>query len=161
MPAWTRLSSRPSCRLLLDGDFHRYASSLHACKVRRQLRRGKEHVLATRIIIPILSYIYIILSIYILSRSLPNPIGVFQGSSLGPLLFQIFANDLALYAPQAHVVQYADDTQVLVSGKKDSLPQLIATMEHALSCNQCFFFGSFSGIKVNLKISPYISANIA
>ena len=68
-----------------------------------------------------------------LSRSLPNPIGVFQGSSLGPLLFQIFANDLALYAPQAHVVQYADDTQVLVSGKKDSLPQLIATMEQALS----------------------------
>ena len=74
-----------------------------------------------------------------LSRSLPNPIGVFQGSSLGPLLFQIFANDLALYAPQAHVVQYADDTQVLVSGKKDSLPQLIATMEQALSSLGAWF----------------------
>ena len=82
-----------------------------------------------------------------LSRSLPNPIGVFQGSSLGPLLFQIFANDLALYAPQAHVVQYADDTQVLVSGKKDSLPQLIATMEQALSSLGAWFHSH--GLKVN------------
>ena len=81
-----------------------------------------------------------------LSRSLPNPIGVFQGSSLGPLLFQI-ANDLALYAPQAHVVQYADDTQVLVSGKKDSLPQLIATMEQALSSLGAWFHSH--GLKEN------------
>ena len=53
-----------------------------------------------------------------LSRSLPNPIGVFQGSSLGPLLFQIFANEHSQIAPHAHVVQYADDAQILVSGKK-------------------------------------------
>ena len=74
-----------------------------------------------------------------LSRPLPNPIGVFQGSSLGPLLFQIFSNNLSLFAPQAHVVQYADDTQVLVSGKKNSLPQLIATMEQALSSLDAWF----------------------
>ena len=82
-----------------------------------------------------------------LSRPLPNPIGVFQGSSLGPLLFQIFSNDLSLFAPQAHVVQYADDTQVLVSGKKNSLPQLIATMEQALSSLDAWFHSH--GLKVN------------
>ena len=50
--------------------------------------------------------------------------GVFQGSSLGPLLFTIFANDLSLHAPDAHVTQYADDTQVLISDVKRNLPSL-------------------------------------
>ena len=83
----------------------------------------------------------------LLSNPLPNPIGVFQGSSLGPLLFQIFANDLPLFAPGAHVVQYADDTQILLSGKKDSLPQLIATMEHLLESFDAWFHSH--GLKVN------------
>ena len=48
--------------------------------------------------------------------------GVFQGSALGPLLFSVFANDLSLYADGATVVQYADDTQVMVTGKKSGLP---------------------------------------
>ena len=82
-----------------------------------------------------------------LSRPLPNPIGVFQGSSLGPFLFQIFANDLPMFAPDAHVVQYADDTQVLISGKKDSLPQLIASMEQTLDSLDVWFHSH--GLKVN------------
>ena len=83
----------------------------------------------------------------LLSSPLPNPIGVFQGSSLGPLLFQIFANDLPLFAPEAHVVQYADDTQILLSGKKDSLPQLIAAMEQVLHSLDIWFHSH--GLKVN------------
>ena len=83
----------------------------------------------------------------LLSTPLPNPIGVFQGSSLGPLLFQIFANDLPLFAPEAHVVQYADDTQILLSGKKDSLPQLIATLEQVLDSLDTWFHSH--GLKVN------------
>ena len=83
----------------------------------------------------------------LLSSPLPNPIGIFQGSSLGPILFQIFANDLPLFAPEACVVQYADDTQILLSGKKDSLPQLIATMEQALESLDTWFHAN--GLKVN------------
>ena len=82
-----------------------------------------------------------------LSKPLPNPIGIFQGSCLGPLLFQIFANDLPLFTPGAHVVQYADDTQLLISGKKDSLPQLIATMEQTLESLDVWFHSH--GLKVN------------
>ena len=89
-----------------------------------------------------------------LSRSLPNSIGVFQGSSLGPLLFQLFANDMSLHAPLAHVVQYADDTQLLVSGKKESLPQLIATMEQTLSSLDTWFHSN--GLKVNTGKTEFI-----
>ena len=91
----------------------------------------------------------------LLSSPLPNPIGVFQGSCLGPLLFQIFANDLPLFAPEAHVVQYADDTQILLSGKKNSLPQLIATMEHVLASLDSWFHSH--GLKVNTGKTELIS----
>ena len=82
-----------------------------------------------------------------LSKSLPNPMGVFQGSSLGPLLFLIFANDLPQFAPDAHVVQYADDTQIMVSGKTNCLPELIATMEQTLNSLDVWFHSQ--GLKVN------------
>ena len=74
--------------------------------------------------------------------------GVFQGSSLGPILFCAFANDLSLYAADAFVVQYADDTQVLVSEPKSCLPVLITRMESALSSLGCYFHSN--GLKVNV-----------
>ena len=59
--------------------------------------------------------------------------GVFQGSALGPLLFNIFANDLALFSEGAELVQYADDIQLMVSGDKSNLKALTARMENALA----------------------------
>jgi hypothetical protein len=49
-------------------------------------------------------------------------ISVIQGSILGPILFNIFINDLPL-ATNLHVSLFADDTQALASGK--NLPSLI------------------------------------
>ena len=53
-----------------------------------------------------------------LSRALPNPLGTYQGSALGPLLYNIYSNDMPLHVDDANIIQYADDTQVLVSGSK-------------------------------------------
>ena len=45
------------------------------------------------------------------------------------------------------MVQYADDTQILLSGKKDALPQLIASMEQVLSSLDTWFHSH--GLKLN------------
>ena len=85
-----------------------------------------------------------------IKTSAPRPTsqGVFQGSSLGPILFCAFANDLSLHAADALVVQYADDTQVMISEPKSCLPALIARMESALSSLGNYFL--YNGLKVNV-----------
>ena len=99
----------------------------------------------------------------VLSRPLPINMGVFQGSALGPLLFTVFCNNISLYAGDATVFQYADDTQVLVSGPVNDLGSLISRMEtslaslsdwfctHALKVNagktQLIVFGSRPNLK--------------
>ena len=81
------------------------------------------------------------------SRPLPNSIGVFQGSALGPLLYCIFANDLSQFAEGAVVVQYADDTQILVSGKKSEIHTVVTHMENILASLDLWFRAN--GLKVN------------
>ena len=66
------------------------------------------------------------------SKSLPITMGVYQGTALGPILFSIFCNDLSLHTPGASIVQYADDVQITVKGKKSSLALLTASMENHL-----------------------------
>ena len=83
----------------------------------------------------------------VVSKPLPNTMGVFQGSALGPLLFTIFANDLSLHALDAHVTQYADDTQVLISDVKRNLPSLILRMESTLTSLASWFHAH--GLKLN------------
>ena len=82
-----------------------------------------------------------------LSAQRPINQGVFQGSSLGPLLFTIFANDLCLHTADESVIQYADDTQILVSGPKSSLSDLVARLESSLTSLDIYFRSN--GLKVN------------
>ena len=68
------------------------------------------------------------------SKPARNPIGVYQGTSLGPLLYTIYSNDISLYVESGvTIIQYADDTQLLVTGKKTDIVSLIHRMEVALS----------------------------
>ena len=59
------------------------------------------------------------------SKPLPIKTGTFQGTCLGPLLFNIASNDLACHIPdqingfQVTVVRYADDTQIAVTGPRE------------------------------------------
>ena len=68
------------------------------------------------------------------SKSMRNPIGVYQGTSLGPLLYTVYSNDISLYVEsEVTIIQYADDTQLLVTGRKSDIASLVHRMETALN----------------------------
>lgn len=81
------------------------------------------------------------------STSMPITTGVYQGTSLGPLLFSVFSNDLALHSHGVSIFQYADDTQVLISGRKQDIHSLIYRMEQTLCALSKWF--STNSMKVN------------
>ena len=89
-----------------------------------------------------------------LSASMPITTGVYQGTSLGPLLFSVFSNDLALHTQGASIFQYADDTQVLISGRKQDIHSLIAKMEQTLSALSEWFVSQ--SMKVNAEKTQLI-----
>ena len=92
---------------------------------------------------------------HLLSRTRMNSIGVFQGGALSCVLYMLFANDLSLRLPSdVTIVQYADDTQLLVSGRKCDIQRLIGSMEDAL----CHVYDWFchNGMKLNAKKTQMI-----
>ena len=88
------------------------------------------------------------------SKSLANKMGVFQGSALGPLLFSIFANDVSLFTEGVQIIQYADDTQVMVSGDKSDVSALVLKMETALASLDEWFRAN--SLKVNASKTEII-----
>ena len=90
-----------------------------------------------------------------LSQTRNVPIGVYQGGALSCTLYLLYANDLSLCVGEGvSILQYADDTQVLVSGKKRDLASLIARMESALAA--LFRWFCFNGMKVNSQKTQMI-----
>ena len=70
-------------------------------------------------------------------------------------MYSIYANDMPLYADDACIVQYADDTQVLVSGRPGDICALIRSMERNLS-QLSNWFGK-NGMKINAQKTQLIA----
>ena len=88
-----------------------------------------------------------------MSESLPIKIGCFQGTCLGPLLYNIASNDLSCYIPREingfriMTVRYADDTQMLISGPRGRLAEMELCLEQVLDTLCTWFLQN--GMKVN------------
>ncbi len=73
------------------------------------------------------------------SEAAPIKYGVLQGSTLGPILFTIFVNDLAEKIHGCETIQYADDTQFVHTGTVDALPDLLTAAQATLSLARAYF----------------------
>ena len=88
-----------------------------------------------------------------LSKSLPIQIGCFQGTCLGPLLYNIASNDLSCHIPseingfRITTVRYADDTQLAISGPRSRLAEMEMCLEQILD-TVCTWLWQ-NGMKIN------------
>ena len=82
------------------------------------------------------------------TRQLPVSHGVIQGSTLGPVLFVLFTNDVASHVTCDKIVMYADDSQFLNSSSKNDLASHKLKLEDMLSTVQNWYDQN------SLKLNP-------
>uniref|UniRef100_A0A8C7KL24 Reverse transcriptase domain-containing protein n=1 Tax=Oncorhynchus kisutch TaxID=8019 RepID=A0A8C7KL24_ONCKI len=83
----------------------------------------------------------------LLSRPLAVSMGVSQGSNLGPTLFSVYINDVALAAGDSLIHLYADDTILYTSGP--SLDTVLTNLQTSFNAKQL----SFRGLQLLLNAS--------
>ncbi len=75
--------------------------------------------------------------------------GVPQGSFIGPILFNNYMNNIASFLPNCDVIQYADDTQIILSSNIDKLKDRIQKDEDTLKLAKIYF--NANGLMLNAK----------